>query len=233
MARSGTYAISNWIMSQKWKSTMHFHDLTSYDEYFKKSNKGFHFYRWERDNLYKFRNQYIENKLDSDKKQVVYLLRDPYNHFASTIKLRNSFKGKKRVKYLTKKSLSTVVSGWKEFARQALGVEKFLPDSCIFINYNKWFVSKGYRKDICLSLGAVFTDGGLQEVKSFPNKKQKKVSSFDNRKFDGKAQKMKTLERYYEYKGNPKYVRMFDDEVIQYATELFMPCPLECRDVCG
>lgn len=230
MGRSGTYAIANWITSQKWPKRAKFHDLASWKSFVKPVRKGTHFYRHERNRLKDIQSRWKRVEINKNKK-LCFIVRDPYNHFASIIKLWESFPKKKKMKHkmwpLEMTKTDRIVNGWKEYAEQALRERFYLPESAIFINYNNWFSDSDYRQELCDTLGLGFTDKSIQEVRLFPNNNQKLVSSFDKQRFDGKAQNMQVLERWRRYKTSPLYLNMFDDEVISYATKLFMPPPFD------
>ena len=69
------------------------------------------------------------------------------------------------------------------------------------IFFDEWFINKEYRKKICDDLKLNFNDKGLLDVQQ--------VSSFDQKKFDGRAQDMNVLERWKAYKDK----RIFMDQV--------------------
>lgn len=63
---------------------------------------------------------------------------------------------------------------------------------CDFILFDRWFVDENYRKSICDRYGLVFTDKGKQDIPRIGAPS----SSFDQCKFDGKAEEMNVLERW-------------------------------------
>lgn len=229
MARNGTYALVNWILGQGWPSKIKFHDRKSYDKYFGQILPGCNLYRYERNNLRTFQESMHQKVKQPRKKVLLYLIRDPYNHFASSLKLWTSFPPAKRQKVLRNidRWSETLVSGWKQYAAQALNKANYLPKTAVYVDYNQWFASKRYRQGMSKRLGCEFSDDPLEQVRSFPNPKQKLVSSFDKQKYNGRAQSMKVLDRWRHYKDNPIYRNMFDKEVIDYATRLFFPPPFE------
>lgn len=77
--------------------------------------------------------------------------------------------------------------------------KNYFKDDRYKILYDLWFNSKKYRKKICSDLKLKFSDKGLNEVYLHGK------SSFDKKEFDGKAQKMKVLERYKEFENNDLY----------------------------
>lgn len=79
---------------------------------------------------------------------------------------------------------------WKTYAREFLDETNFLPRK-ICINFDKWFLDADYRKSISDLLGVTFSDKGLNKVSSHGG-----GSNFDKTNFDGKAQKMRVLNRW-------------------------------------
>ena len=77
------------------------------------------------------------------------------------------------------------------------------------IIFNKWFLDRAYRKEVCDMLNLNFTDDGLDEVFWHGS------SSFDGSTFDGKAQEMKVLERYKKWENDKKYLSLIDEEMKQ------------------
>ena len=79
---------------------------------------------------------------------------------------------------------------WVKYAKEILKETSYLSDP-LFINYDKWFISKEYRMSICQSLDLDFNDNGINNVPINGN-----GSSFDERRYDNRAQEMDVLERW-------------------------------------
>lgn len=77
----------------------------------------------------------------------------------------------------TNRHRESFVPVWKRHARQVLN------DGGIV--YDRWFVERSYRQQICERLRLTFTDRGLEYVNTAGG-----GSSFDGRSYDGQAQKM-------------------------------------------
>jgi hypothetical protein len=86
---------------------------------------------------------------------------------------------------------SEILDAWEIYAEEYLGITNFLK-SKIVINYNLWFLSLDYRKQLSAQLGLAFTDAGLNVVP----KTAASGSSFDKLSYDGKGNQMKVLERW-------------------------------------
>ena len=134
----------------------------------------------------------------------VVVLRDPYNLFAS------------RVNFWEKSTIPEVESIcrfrqlWKNHANQRFN------KNTIMIYYNKWFVDKNYRTDVCRQLNIEFSDAGINDVVGFGD-----GSSFDFTNFNGKANKMCVLTRYKQISS----FESVDSEMIAICKTLFNDIP--------
>ena len=144
-------------------------------------------------------------------RKIIIILRDPYNFIASC--LQRTIKDNPKADVAI--NLSERLIGWKEHADQILNQNK-LSEKTYFINYNEWFRSEVYRKQICDDLSLAFTDNGLNQVTTFG-----KGSSFDYQNHNGSAQEMKVLERYKTWQHNDRFKSFIDDEIEYYAKEIF------------
>jgi hypothetical protein len=79
---------------------------------------------------------------------------------------------------------------YRQHLDTALHAAERYPDLTV-IRFDDWFSNKEYREAICANLGLTFTDAGLNDVPRFAN-----GSTFDQRKYDGTAQKMGVLDRW-------------------------------------
>ena len=75
----------------------------------------------------------------------------------------------------------------------------FTNSDIIGINFNKWFQEEKYRYYLTKEFNIPFTDSGLNDVHGYGS------STFDNKKYNGKAQKMDVLNRWKNFKSNPEY----------------------------
>ncbi|MCP6763131.1 MAG: hypothetical protein NHB32_31135 [Fischerella sp. CENA71] len=81
---------------------------------------------------------------------------------------------------------------WEIYAEEYLGITNIL-NFKVPINYNLWFSSIEYRKDLSAQFGLSFADDGINVV---PKSSGGHGSSFDGTSYDGKGNKMKVLERW-------------------------------------
>jgi len=151
-----------------------------------------------------------------ENRKIVFILRDPFNHFASITK-KHIKKGQ------TGRDIppqDKILALWEEYAREALGIKKYLPEDAVFINYNKWFLDQEYRQEISSQLGLEFADRWLNMVT-----KHGTGSSFDKTRFDGRAQEMNVLNRWEEFKSKKYFRRLFTPAVKEMSEEIFGESP--------
>lgn len=141
----------------------------------------------------------------SARRRDVLVVRDPFNLFAS--RLRSFGEGG-----------ATAVHAriWKQHARQALGRVRLLRHDPVVVSYNRWCVDRGYRAALAARLGLPFTDAGREEVPAVNG-----GSSFDGRRFDGRAGSMAVAERWRGYVDDPAYRRVLDEGVVALAEAVF------------
>lgn len=137
--------------------------------------------------------------------KIVIVVRDIYNLFASKYKTSK----KATLKYKIK-----VKDLWKEHCELA-----FTENNYIGVNYNNFFKSKEYRKNIYLKLGIEFSDKGLNNIGI--QEKHFGLSSFDGKIFEGKASQMDVLNRYKHFINDPEYLSLFDSYVDKINKKYF------------
>jgi hypothetical protein len=146
----------------------------------------------------------------------VIVLRDAFNTFAS--RMRASWM---RHKLTDDDGRGNAVGLWKSYARTVADRAQLSASDCIFINYNLWFTSEQYRREIAAELGLHFTDRGRKTVSG-----RYGGSSFDGVKFNGAADQMRVLERWKDAVDDPLYRDLFRDrELIELSNEVFGRIP--------
>jgi hypothetical protein len=113
----------------------------------------------------------------------ILVLRDPFNMLAS--RLHKPGPVPKLI------DNSEILDRWEIYAEEYLGLTNFF-QSKLVVNYNLWFSSIDYRKQLSEQLGLSFTDAGLNVVP----KSAGGGSSFDKNFYDGRGNQMKVLERW-------------------------------------
>ena len=155
-----------------------FRTPTNDDAFWKKKKKVF-FQSYEDkyiDELDFEANESVVGK--SGKQTCVLIMRDPFNMFASRLKAGDF------VFRLTKKHVAL----WIQHAEEAIGATSFLPN-LVVISYNDWVTSEKYRRRIENIMGLPETDRGINQIFGVG-------SSFDAKKYDGRATSMNVLKRW-------------------------------------
>ncbi|WP_375262393.1 hypothetical protein [Palleronia sp.] len=154
---------------------------------------------------------------ESRRRVRLLILRDPFNLFASRLKMGAEL------------SVPVARKMWKQHAREALGDTRKVKDKVVVL-YNRWATDRDYRRSIAGELGLTFTDAGADEVPQTMG-----GSSFDGTSFHGRAAEMPTQDRWKAYADDPAYRAIFDAEMVSLATRLFglPPVDLELDDPLG
>ncbi|MCX7594904.1 MAG: hypothetical protein N2235_14315 [Fischerella sp.] len=134
---------------------------------------------------------------ESSKLFNILFLRDPFNMLASRLHKPG----------LVPKLIdnSEILDMWEIYAEEYLGITNFIK-SKIAVNYNLWFSSIDYRKQLSEQFRLAFTDAGLNIV---PKCSGGNGSSFDKNAYDGKGNQMKVLERWKVCKEDKRFHEAF------------------------
>jgi hypothetical protein len=100
---------------------------------------------------------------------------------------------------------SEILDTWEIYAEEYSGITNFLT-SKIPVNYNLWFSSLDYRKQLSAQFELSFTDAGLNVV---PKSAAGRGSSFDGTSYDGRGSQMKVLERWKSYQQDERFYKAF------------------------
>lgn len=237
MSRSGNHAVINWILSQArgrrcfvncaeprtnpFATARPLHDgrpiVASYrpfDEDAERrgehSRKDLLVHSYEDCFLGSVASDLFERRHDewvgaSLRRTDVLILRDPYNLFASRIRAG--------VGTVTDRAAVRI---WKQHARELLGLRCNLRQRRIAVSYNRWAADRDYRRRLAARLGLEFTDAGRQRVPATAN-----GSSFDGMRYDGRADRMRTLERWRHFAGDKRFEALFDAEMHALSERIF------------
>lgn len=148
-----------------------------------------------------------------EKVTKILILRDPFNLYASRIRHYGIDKYERFNTAFTKWH-------WKEYA-QAFKEKKDI----VTISYNDLVTSSDYRKQKTLELGLDFNKEEDNASMMHVEGGNSEGSSFDQRKYDGKASEMKVSNRWEEYKHDINYLSLFDLETKNLSKEIFNFCP--------
>lgn len=137
----------------------------------------------------------------SARRVFIIVIRDPLNLFAS--RMRNAG--------FVFRIESAHVKVWKQHARESLGYTSYLPD-VVTISFNDWVSSAKYRRRIETILGLGSNDTSRNRVFGVG-------SSFDQRKYDGKADQMDVLNRWRAASTIPFFRELISDHEIWSLSE--------------
>ena len=162
---------------------------------------------------------------------VMVCLRDPFNTFASGYRstvpphrLDQPFGNGCCKKHDWLKGWwcsASRVERWKQQAKEWLGEASYLKDeNLILCNFNDWHTSWEYRKNLAATLGIPFTDAMREVVNPSAG-----GSSFDRRRFNGRASQMDLLGRWKQYRKHPRFKDLIDGETRRLSRQIFDFCP--------
>jgi hypothetical protein len=212
--RSGNHAVLGWIMANAEANgfaTEHFNDiydsLTSPPKLPEYGDPSLLASDETQLAIYSYQDVSVEEIPQIDfytsaprEKTTVRVLRDLPNLIASRIAMYEDLDRRglshRSVRQIP---LEAVTDLWVGYAHDY--VENPSPDGGT-INFPLWFQNRGYRNSVYESFGlGPNRDVGLENVADFGF-----GSSFDFRAFDGRAQEMKVLERWQQYREDPRYI---------------------------
>ena len=228
LKRSGNHAIVNWIVRQSKGPILHFNDVRPDEPYHPSRlvNGAWAealavdttIYSIEDTALavvadaHSYPRRDVYPDLRCDRRIDVLLLRDPFNLFASRFR-RGEPWGRKAL-YVNGMSTPQL---WVSYALEFLGQSRWLDPRCIRINYNQWCKSLEYRRELARVLDLEFTDEGFNAVTNFGG-----GSSFESTNMDGKADLMKTDQRWRTFVDDPRFLQLFEDPLLlDLAQEIF------------
>lgn len=182
----------------------------------------------------------------SQHRMDVVILRDPFNFFASRLKVLDSLPG-----IIT--DLAVTKNDWKMLATHVLAPDPSPAGEMLSVSYNEWFSNRRYRRELSKRLLGRFSDASLASVSGFGG-----GSSFDSKAYSRLtwrgilrkwkkvldpqayrhvkrqwsrlvapgAQKMKVLERWKELRDDRTYQEIFaDPQVSALSQRLFGDLP--------
>lgn len=149
------------------------------------------------------------HKLLKTSDHTILVLRDAYNMTAS--RLMMNMKYKEKTYFNVDK---TYVKFVKQYLKEGIGKTNIIKDKTV-VNFNKWKMSKEYRKNLSESLGLEFIDIGYNKMTLHGT-----GSSFDG--VVSNASELKVLDRWKELKNNVKFKEVFNDkEVVKLSYKFF------------
>lgn len=149
---------------------------------------------------------------DSKELHNVIIVRDPYNQFASRLKWLFKLHSPEIPHLIHPVAKKMLVERWKQYAREYLGWTNIVPNKVV-ISYNQWFIDEDYRRSISKQLNLEFND-------RFKNKlSMQGKSSFDEFKYENKANEMKVLERWKAFQNNYIFTELIADEELRVLSD--------------
>ncbi len=218
MRRSGNHALLDWILAHH-KSWIHFNNATLKDGVFQVDDSqvvsnGPADYL----GLYKYGLVSVEDyDLTLVKEYVgngmrIILLRDPFNLMASRLQMARNFVNDPDSKFTCFDLISSrAIHLWKQYASEFVFEHV---KNTVFLNFNFWFESAEYRKDISRVMGWKHTDEGYGSEKGW-------VFSGGS-SFGSKA---KVLESWRNFENDEEYLSLFDIETVHLHKLLFGEVP--------
>ena len=138
-------------------------------------------------------------------RRLLLILRDPYNLFAS-----------RRKGGFGVVPEETAMRIWKQHAREFQGTRRYLRLPRVLISYNRWATDSAYRREVARQLGVATGDRGVQHVPPAGN-----GSSFDGRRYDGRAGRMRVLSRWRHFEDDRRFAGLFDTDTRRLARQIF------------
>jgi len=219
ISRSGIHSITNWVMGNC--GITHLHRKLSYEEV------DSMLFKYRENLCFTYENKDLTTTKFREGLNVL-IIRDPFNHFASVIKRPRYVvpitEETKRMKMYDdaldcakrkNTSIVNLIDLWTQYAREACGITNYIP-SKVIIKYNDWFSDIQYRNQIAEQMGCKNLDKSLQIVPTGGG-----ASSFDDTKFDGKANQMNVLERWKVYEKENWFWDLFNSEIADLSDNLF------------
>lgn len=120
------------------------------------------------------------------------IIRDPFNCFASRIRLCE----KNGPKFAGIQGLEVAARNWKLLARRALELEKSPVSGQIVVNYNTWVIDSDYRMALSRQLLGEFNDSATRKISRFGGGSSFSVKPLRVKDFVIKRRKLLDLRRY-------------------------------------
>jgi hypothetical protein len=242
MRRSGNHAIINWIWKQQGDGVMHLNNLpVRYNpyrflyEYFPTerygnesrrefSKKDLLIYSYEDKTLEAIADAKFEKKHDlyfgkSFKRYDIIILRDPFNMYASRLKMKYERQQQSRhnIRETERLTSEESIETWLSYAKEFLGESNYLKNNKVCINYNSWCIDVEYRKKLTEQLDLEFSDAEFNRVKGAGG-----GSSFDGLNMRYEGSKMKVGERWKVMAEDPLFINMIKNPtLLEYSYKIF------------
>jgi hypothetical protein len=165
LSRSGNHCVIDWLLSM--------HQLQHRNNLRMKSTV-------DQGQLVSLENKDFSKYGAASNVRHILLLRAPFNWLASRIKRYSTSNNSRHYPDLKL---------WTKYANEFLRQTNYLTNA-VLINYNQWFLSESYRRQIARQLNMKYNDETLNRIPQFGR------SSFDRSKFRHNAREMEVLNRW-------------------------------------
>lgn len=214
MRRSGNHALLDWILPHH-KTWIHYNNailkngVLSVDEnQIVTEGKADYIgeYHYSLASVEDYDLKAVKEYVGDDMK--IILLRDPFNLFASRLQMARNFVNDPDSKFTCFDLISSrAIQLWKQYASEFVFEHV---KNTVFLNFNFWFESAEYRKDISRTMCWKHTDEGYGSENGWVFSGG---SSF--------GQKAKVLESWKNFENDEEYLSLFDVEVLHLHKLLF------------
>lgn len=147
-------------------------------------------------------------------RRTLFMLRDPYNMFASRLKMMRDQAAVGRDDLA--KAVRVRPPLWKEYAREY--VEPRILPHAIRLNFNRWYDDVAYRQEIAERLEMPFSDRGFGSTSGWV---YSRGSSFG----ENNPHNLDLGNRWRSFQCDPEYLSYFDDEIRELARQIFAMAP--------
>lgn len=218
MARSGNHAVIEWLLSGAGRSWVFANDLNVGQDPFQPAGLV-HRSRGEEPRLAVYSHEDFDPATVGDRVPGgahVLVLRDPYNLLASRLRA-HSINPDAVGMPSTRDAARMVMERWILHALEFIGQTHHLPNR-FNVNFASFIGDSNYRRDLAAGLRIEPDDSTLKRVATYG-----RGSSFDRMRYDGKADRMRVLDRWREYAGDPVFQDAVRDPRIRQLAELIFP----------
>jgi hypothetical protein len=145
-------------------------------------------------------------------RQVVLLLRDPFNTLASRLAMARRYHPESSCGEIWNSTNRCFPTLWKQYAREF--VEPHYLPHAVRVNFNRWYASVDYRREISQRLGWSFDDRGFASRDGW---RFSQGSSFG----ETDPQHLNLLDRWQHFRDDQCFRRCFDDETRRLSQAIF------------
>jgi len=231
MRRSGNHALAHWLLGQWTGPLLWLNNLGPFQNPYENEITRGHLGGWGTPALLityedqppekTFKGEEPERFGASGPYRQMLLLRDPFNFAASRLTWPDAQGAMFRTDPIYRKD---ILSRWKAHAARYAEALTKPDDPLLPVSFNCWFAEEAYRRELSAKLSLTFSDRGKNKVSL-----QGSGSSFDGRRYHGKAQLAPVLQRFAQLRHDVVFQEICQDqELAHWARLLFnMRVPID------